>query len=188
MAEPKDLGKVSIVPKGTYDPLASYERLDVVYSNGSAYLAKTDNTGHAVTETAYWHKLVDKGAGIVSITKTSTSGGTDTYTITMDNGSTSTFTVTNGLTVKRTSVTFSAAWSGSGPYTQTVTVSGYTATPDTRVDLIGTDAAIARMQEDSVERLCIVNDNGTLTAYAYGNAPTQSFTADAYLYEIINNE
>ena len=36
------------------------------------------------------------GVGIVSITKTSTSGLVDTYTITMTNGTTTTFTVTNG--------------------------------------------------------------------------------------------
>lgn len=38
----------------------------------------------------------DDGNGIVSITKTATSGLVDTYTITYTNGTTSTFTVTNG--------------------------------------------------------------------------------------------
>lgn len=38
----------------------------------------------------------DKGNGIVSIVKTSTSGLVDTYTITYDDGNTTTFTVTNG--------------------------------------------------------------------------------------------
>ena len=36
------------------------------------------------------------GNGIASITKTSTSGLVDTYTITYTNGDTDTFTVTNG--------------------------------------------------------------------------------------------
>lgn len=36
------------------------------------------------------------GVGVTSVTKTSTSGLVDTYTITLSNGSTSTFTVTNG--------------------------------------------------------------------------------------------
>jgi hypothetical protein len=38
----------------------------------------------------------ETGNGIASVTKTSTSGLTDTYTITYTNGNTSTFTVTNG--------------------------------------------------------------------------------------------
>ena len=40
----------------------------------------------------------EDGVGIVSITKTGTSGITDTYTITYTNNTTSTFTVTNGMT------------------------------------------------------------------------------------------
>lgn len=38
----------------------------------------------------------DPGVGIVSITKTSTSGLVDTYTVLLTNGNTTTFTVTNG--------------------------------------------------------------------------------------------
>lgn len=41
----------------------------------------------------------DTGVGIVSITKTATSGITDTYTVTYSNGNTDTFTVTNGDSV-----------------------------------------------------------------------------------------
>lgn len=40
----------------------------------------------------------ERGYGIASIEKTSTSGLVDTYTITYDDGSTSTFQVTNGAT------------------------------------------------------------------------------------------
>lgn len=89
---------------------------------------------------------------------------------------------------KKASVTFSASWSGNDPYTQQVTFTDYTVTPNTRVDLIGTETAVERMQQDNVDRLYIVNDNGVLTAYAHGNMFTQGFTAEAYLHEIINNE
>ena len=44
-----------------------------------------------------WSKLGNlKGRGIVSITKTATSGLVDTYTITYNDGNTETFDVTNG--------------------------------------------------------------------------------------------
>ena len=43
-----------------------------------------------------FHLFIPRGTGITGISKTSTSGLVDTYTITYSNGTTSTFTVTNG--------------------------------------------------------------------------------------------
>lgn len=70
------------------------------------------------------------GVGILNIQKTSTSGLTDTYTITYTNGSTSTFTVTNGAQgqvgaqgVGISGVVANTPTQGSGEY------AGYTATP-----------------------------------------------------------
>lgn len=51
------------------------------------------------------------GVGISSITKTSTSGLVDTYTITYTDTNTSTFTVTNGSDASVTIVTSTAGWS-----------------------------------------------------------------------------
>lgn len=43
---------------------------------------------------------IPRGSGITSVTKTSTSGVTDTYTILFENGDTTTFTVTNGSSIQ----------------------------------------------------------------------------------------
>lgn len=56
-----NIGKVSIVPKGKYNASKQYERLDVVESNGSTYIAIVDNIGKPVTNTSYWYLLVSKG-------------------------------------------------------------------------------------------------------------------------------
>ena len=51
----------------------------------------------------------DTGVGITNITKTSTSGLVDTYTVYLSNGNTSSFTVTNG---DDATVTIVTSWSG----------------------------------------------------------------------------
>lgn len=55
------VGKVSITPKGTWSSSATYERLDVVTKDGSSYIALQSNTNKAVTNTAYWMCLAEKG-------------------------------------------------------------------------------------------------------------------------------
>lgn len=82
------------------------------------------------------------------------------------------------------SVTLSASWSGSGPYTQTVTVSGYTVTANSKVDLQPDATTIAQLITDGVSALYIVNNNGTLTAYAVGTAPTAALTVQATITEV----
>lgn len=55
-----DLGKVAIAPKGDYSATETYERLDLVKANNSAYVSiKDDNTNHPVTDTAWWMCVVD---------------------------------------------------------------------------------------------------------------------------------
>ena len=86
--------------------------------------------------------------------------------------------------IKPVSVTLSSTWSGSGPYTQTVSVSGYTVTANTKVDLQPDATAIGQMISDGVLALYIVNNNGTLTAYAVGAATTASLTLQATCTEV----
>lgn len=42
MSATTDLGKVSLTPKGEYDPAAVYERLDIVIYGGNSWLVLTD--------------------------------------------------------------------------------------------------------------------------------------------------
>ena len=81
-------------------------------------------------------------------------------------------------------VSLGTTWSGSGPYTQTVTVSGYTVTANTKVDLQPDATAIAQMISDGVQALYVVNNNGTLTAYAISAATTASLTIQVTCTEV----
>lgn len=86
-------------------------------------------------------------------------------------------------TTKKTTVTLSADWAGdASPYTQTVTISGTTA--NSKVDLQPDATAIAQMADDGAVALYIVNDNGTMTAYAVGEKPTAEMTIQATITEV----
>lgn len=56
------LGRVSLVPRGEYDPAAAYKWLDVVQFEGSGYLVLRSNiTGVAPTDGADYMLLAEKG-------------------------------------------------------------------------------------------------------------------------------
>ena len=89
-----------------------------------------------------------------------------------------------GSAVYTDSVTLSATWSGSGPYTQTVTLANYTVTSNTKVDIQPDSTTIAQLITDSVKALYIANNSGTLTAYAIGAAPSTSLTMQVTCAEV----
>ena len=74
------------------------------------------------------------------------------------------------------SIALAAAWSGSGPFTQTVTVAGAAVTADSRVDLQPDAAALAALLAGGVSALFVENDGGVLTACALGAAPAAAMT------------
>ena len=86
--------------------------------------------------------------------------------------------------MSKDTITLSTSWSGSGPYTQTVTLPNYTATANSKVDLQPDATTINQMITDKVLALYISNTNGTLTAYAIGAAPTASMTIQATVTEV----
>jgi len=47
-------GRVLLMPKGAYNPLTTYEMLDIVSYNGSSYIAKGTTTGNLPTDGTYW--------------------------------------------------------------------------------------------------------------------------------------
>lgn len=81
-------------------------------------------------------------------------------------------------------ITLSATWSGSGPYTQAVTVTGATVTANSRVDVQPGAAALAQLADDGVAALWVENNNGTLTAYAMGSAPSATMTVQCTVTEV----
>lgn len=56
-----DLGRAICVPKGAFNLLTSYKKLDIVTSGGSSYIAKLDTTGKHLTNTTYWMLLAQAG-------------------------------------------------------------------------------------------------------------------------------
>ena len=83
----------------------------------------------------------------------------------------------------KTSVTLASAnWSGNGPYTQSVTISGVLS--NSKVDIQPNAAAIQQMITDGCAAIYIDNNNGILTAYAIGSAPTANLTVQVTIIEV----
>ena len=82
------------------------------------------------------------------------------------------------------SITTSTTWSGSGPYTQTVTLSNYTVTNNSKIDIQPNANAISQLIADGVSGLYINNNNSVLTLYAIGSAPTTALTLQVSIIEV----
>ena len=79
--------------------------------------------------------------------------------------------VTNGqrqITVD--TVSLGTSWTGTGPYTQVVTIDGIES--DSKIDLQPDAYVINKLMESGTTALYIVNDGGVATAVALGAAPT----------------
>ena len=59
-----DIGKLTFTHKGDYAGGTAYVANDVVYYNGSAYIAKTSTTGNLPTSTAHWNTFATGSGGI----------------------------------------------------------------------------------------------------------------------------
>lgn len=75
-----------------------------------------------------------------------------------------------------------ASWTGSGPYTQTIAISGGTA--NTKVDIMFDDTVYQQMVDDSVGYLAIANENGTFTATASGGQPSADLSIQVECKEV----
>ena len=96
MATTKIIGKVSIIPCGTYVDGTTYTRLSVVNYQGGSYIALVDNTNIVPTNDSVWYLLTAPGRGIQQIEKIGTVGLVDTYRITYTDGTHFDYTVNNG--------------------------------------------------------------------------------------------
>ena len=85
---------------------------------------------------------------------------------------------------KKANLTFSSGgWTGSDPYTQTISITGLTPTANTKVDIQPDATALSQLMADGVSAIYIVNNNGTLTLYAIGAATTANITVQVTYYE-----
>ena len=92
MSAVTNLGKVSVTPKGTYNPVLSYDILDIVQYDGSSYLALTDiSMGYYPnTNPGVWMLIASKGdGGEITSASASISGGYGTPGVTVTAGGTS---------------------------------------------------------------------------------------------------
>lgn len=92
----------------------------------------------------------------------------------------------NGVTALRPktgTVTIGTFWSGSGPYSQTVTVTGAAVTAKSKIDLTPTAAQLETLAEDGVLSLTIENNGGTLTAWVVGTQPSAAMTVSCVVRE-----
>lgn len=80
--------------------LTQYIDRNIVGVEIHAIAADQDAYGVFNQATGQLQLYIPRGSGITSVTKTSTSGVTDTYTILFENGDTTTFTVTNGSSIQ----------------------------------------------------------------------------------------
>ena len=87
------------------------------------------------------------------------------------------------LPTKVASISLSALWSGAGPFTQTVTVTGAAVTASSKVDLQLTAAQMQQLIDDEVRGLVVLNNAGTLTVCAVGAAPGESMTVQCTVEE-----
>lgn len=67
LAATMELGTVSIVPRGNYDPTATYERLHAVNYSGDGWLALKTVTGVTPEEGENWMRLTKGGQVAVEI-------------------------------------------------------------------------------------------------------------------------
>ena len=84
---------------------------------------------------------------------------------------------------KYTSLTIpTTGWSGSGPWTRTVSITGGTAS--SMVDIQSSDAVINTMIESGTTALFIKNDSGVFTLVAMGAIPNAAITLQVSITEV----
>ena len=84
---------------------------------------------------------------------------------------------------KYTSLTIpTTGWSGSGPWTRTVSITGGTAS--SMVDIQSSDAVINTMIESGTTALFIKNNNGVFTLVAMGAIPNAAITLQVSITEV----
>lgn len=75
-----------------------------------------------------------------------------------------------------------SGWSGSGPWTRTVSITGGTAS--SMIDIQSSEAVINTMIESGTTALFIKNNSGTFTLVAMGAIPNAAITLQVSITEV----
>lgn len=161
----------------------------------AAIIAYTDSKV-ATEATARENSIVKKIAPAFSTSSSYASGDLCIYNETLYRCKTATsagawnsskwtaITIASGFQPRVGSIYMAASsWSGSGPWTQTVTVSGTTVYAKSMVSLQPNATAYAHMVSVGCAAIFITNNNGTLTATAVQKKPTSNLTVQCTVME-----
>ena len=89
----------------------------------------------------------------------------------------------NACKVKKKTLSIpTASWTGSGPYTQTVTITGITV--NSKVDIQMDATALGVLIDSGTSAIWIENNNGTLTAKAMGEKPNANLSVQVTITEV----
>ena len=92
-------------------------------------------------------------------------------------------TAINACKVKKNTLSLpTASWAGSGPYTQTVTITGITV--NSKVDIQMDATALGVLIDSGTSAIWIENNNGTLTAKAMGEKPNANLSVQVTITEV----
>ena len=80
-------------------------------------------------------------------------------------------------------VSLGTTWSGSDPYTSTVTLTNYAVTDKTLVNILPDPNVVQAMMADGIKEIFITNNNGVLTATALGGVPSSAMTLNVLCTE-----
>lgn len=84
----------------------------------------------------------------------------------------------------RTTVSLTATWNGSNPYSQVITIPN--TTQYSMVELQPSIAAIRGFKQAGVDAMWVENDNGVLTVYTLGAVPTTAMEIQCIITEVGN--
>ena len=117
----------------------------------------------------YW--WVNEGRNTIPVAPSSTGD----YQLNINsNGIASWTTASGGSSVVVGTLTLTTTWQGSGPYTQTVSITGGTA--NSKIDLQPNSTVLTQMTTDGVTAMYVENNNGTFTVYTLGAAPSAALS------------
>lgn len=183
---------------GSFNDLKDKPVIDTSVSKGSknavtggavfdqlALKANTSDLAPVATSGKYTDLSNKPGVGnaqTLGLTKLYTTSGSNNDGAMTQSASTS---LINKATPKIKSITIPyASWTGSGPYTQTVSISGVTS--NSKIDLQADYQTMSTVVEGGFS-VTMKNSNGTVTAYAVGAKPTVNLTLQAVVTETIKD-